>query len=42
MITQSFGEFNLPEGKSLLSTLGSEVGFATENAVDKNNSARKV
>ena len=36
MITQSFGEFNLPEGKSLLS-IGSEVGFATENAVDTNN-----
>ena len=36
MITQSFGEFNLPEGKSLLS-IGSEVGFATENVVDKNN-----
>ena len=36
VITQSFGEFNLPEGKSLLS-IGSEVGFATENAVDTNN-----
>ena len=30
------GEFNLLEGKSLLS-LGSEVGFATENFVDTNN-----
>ena len=36
LVTQSFGEFNLPEGKSLLS-IGSEVGFATENAVDTNN-----
>ena len=36
VITQSFGEFNLPEGKSLLS-IGSEVGFATENFVDTNN-----
>ena len=36
LVTQSFGEFNLPEGKSLLS-IGSEVGFATENTVDTNN-----
>ena len=36
VITQSFGEFNLPEGKSLLS-IGSEVGFATDNVVDTNN-----
>ena len=36
VMTQSFGEFNLLEGKSLLS-IGSEVGFATENNVDTTN-----
>jgi len=36
LVTQTFGVFDLPEGRSLLS-IGSEVGFATENAVDTNN-----
>ena len=36
IISQTFGIFDLPEGRSLLS-IGSEVGFATENTVDKNN-----
>ena len=36
VISQTFGLFDLPEGRSLLS-IGSEVGFATENTVDTNN-----
>ena len=36
LVTQTFGVFDLPEGRSLLS-IGSEVGFATENAVDTTN-----
>jgi cell wall-associated NlpC family hydrolase len=36
MVTQTFGVFDLPEGKSLLSA-GSEVDFATENHTDQNN-----
>ncbi len=36
ILTQSYGVFDLPEGKNLLS-LGSEVTFETENLVDKNN-----
>lgn len=36
IVTQTFGVFDLPEGKSLLS-IGSEVEFAVENFVDKEN-----
>lgn len=36
VISQTFGEFDLPEGKSLLS-IGSEIGIETENLVDKTN-----
>lgn len=36
LVTQTFGVFDLPEGKSLLS-LGSEVEFSTENCIDKSN-----
>lgn len=36
LVTQTFGVFDLPEGRSLLS-MGSEVEFETENLVDKNN-----
>ena len=36
LVTQTFGVFDLPEGRSLLS-IGSEVGFATENNVDTTN-----
>lgn len=36
LVTQTFGVFDLPEGRSLLS-MGSEVEFETENSVDKNN-----
>lgn len=34
LITQSFGVFDGPEGKNLLS-IGSEVEFSTENLTDK-------
>ena len=36
LVTQTFGVFDLPEGRNLLS-LGSEVAFETEIFVDKNN-----
>ena len=36
VISQTFGLFDLPEGRSLLS-IGSEVSFAAENFVDTNN-----
>lgn len=36
LVTQTYGVFDLPEGRNLLS-LGSEVAFETENFVDKSN-----
>lgn len=36
LVTQTYGVFDLPEGRNLLS-LGSEVAFETENLIDKSN-----